>query len=357
MQKLTAQNELCDVVDLDPYGTAVEFLDAALRSLKNGGLLCATFTDAAVLCEASQRGTCFARYGSCSPRKHGMREAGLRVLLYCISQAAVKYRLVITPVLTFFSDFYFRVMVKVKHSPKDCLDLVKKVAVVVSCANCQYHHFQKLMVNAEPGLDKCPVCGSMLRLLGPIWNEAIHDIDFIKAMMEALPKQGAKTERKIVGLLTGIKEEIEAKMPPLGLYAHVMISEIKSNAEKLKILSYQLQIRSTNRAGLNSLGYHVMQSAMEQKLLKTDTPIAIFYDLLKHIKKHKYTELKYMPDNLPADSFRCKILEKEIKLPKEPDYEITEKKAARMPRFFPNPQPNWGPKARAHGTKRYVFRR
>ena len=38
------------IVDLDPYGTAAPFIDAAVQSVTDGGLLCVTCTDLAVLC-------------------------------------------------------------------------------------------------------------------------------------------------------------------------------------------------------------------------------------------------------------------------------------------------------------------
>jgi tRNA (guanine26-N2/guanine27-N2)-dimethyltransferase len=39
-----------DVIDLDPYGTAVPFLESTLNALADGGLIAVTFTDMAVLC-------------------------------------------------------------------------------------------------------------------------------------------------------------------------------------------------------------------------------------------------------------------------------------------------------------------
>jgi tRNA G26 N,N-dimethylase Trm1 len=38
-----------DVVDLDPYGSASFLLEPAMKSIKNGGLMCVTCTDMAVL--------------------------------------------------------------------------------------------------------------------------------------------------------------------------------------------------------------------------------------------------------------------------------------------------------------------
>ncbi len=39
-----------DVVDLDPYGSPATFLDGAVQSICDGGLLLVTCTDMAVLC-------------------------------------------------------------------------------------------------------------------------------------------------------------------------------------------------------------------------------------------------------------------------------------------------------------------
>ncbi len=38
------------IIDLDPYGSPTPFLDAAVQSVADGGLLCITCTDMAVLC-------------------------------------------------------------------------------------------------------------------------------------------------------------------------------------------------------------------------------------------------------------------------------------------------------------------
>ena len=52
-----------DIVDIDPYGGANIFLDAAVQSVKDGGLLCVTCTDMAVLC-GNHPEACFAKYGA-----------------------------------------------------------------------------------------------------------------------------------------------------------------------------------------------------------------------------------------------------------------------------------------------------
>jgi tRNA (guanine26-N2/guanine27-N2)-dimethyltransferase len=50
-----------DVIDLDPYGTAAIFLDSATQAISEGGLLCVTCTDMAVLCGSGAEAG-FAKY-------------------------------------------------------------------------------------------------------------------------------------------------------------------------------------------------------------------------------------------------------------------------------------------------------
>lgn len=52
-----------DVIDLDPYGTAVPFLDSAIQACANGGMICVTFTDLAVLAGAKYD-VCYYKYDS-----------------------------------------------------------------------------------------------------------------------------------------------------------------------------------------------------------------------------------------------------------------------------------------------------
>jgi tRNA (guanine26-N2/guanine27-N2)-dimethyltransferase len=52
-----------DVIDLDPYGSSMPFLESTLSVTGDGGMLCVTFTDMAVLC-AKQPHVCFYKYGA-----------------------------------------------------------------------------------------------------------------------------------------------------------------------------------------------------------------------------------------------------------------------------------------------------
>lgn len=76
-----------DVIDLDPYGTPVMFLDTAVQAVSEGGLLCVTATDMAVLCGSNPE-ACYTKYGSISLKAGYCHEMAIRILLQCIDSHA-----------------------------------------------------------------------------------------------------------------------------------------------------------------------------------------------------------------------------------------------------------------------------
>lgn len=72
-----------DVIDLDPYGSASIFLDGAVQSVVNGGLLCVTCTDMAVLSGKNPE-VCFSRYGSVPNKSNYLHENALRIGAFAI---------------------------------------------------------------------------------------------------------------------------------------------------------------------------------------------------------------------------------------------------------------------------------
>jgi len=102
-----------DVIDLDPYGSAAPFLDGALQSIVDGGLMCITCTDMAAL-GGSHPETCYGRYGAFPVQRSGyLQELALRILLYHVSIIAGRYGRTIRPVLSVGMAFYCRVFVEV----------------------------------------------------------------------------------------------------------------------------------------------------------------------------------------------------------------------------------------------------
>lgn len=67
------KNVLFDIIDLDPYGSVVPFLDAAVESIRDGGLLCITCTDTKVTC-GPDISKCYYYYGTTRSRVQHFNE-------------------------------------------------------------------------------------------------------------------------------------------------------------------------------------------------------------------------------------------------------------------------------------------
>lgn len=106
-----------DVIDLDPYGSASPFLDAAIQAVAEGGLLCITCTDMAVLC-ASYPETCLSKYLSVPVKGEICHEMALRIVLSLAERIASKHKRYIVPIISCSIDFYVRVFIRVFYSPQ-----------------------------------------------------------------------------------------------------------------------------------------------------------------------------------------------------------------------------------------------
>ena len=132
-----------DVIDLDPYGTAIPFLEGTIMSLANNGLLCVTFTDMAVLC-ARQPHVCYYKYGSAPLGKPYCHEQALRMVLYTINTMANKHGKRVEPLLSLTVDFYVRLFIRIKTAPAECHQSIRKYSNILQCTFCESFYLQPL---------------------------------------------------------------------------------------------------------------------------------------------------------------------------------------------------------------------
>jgi len=143
MHAMRANKRLFEVVDLDPYGTAVPFLEGALSCIANNGLLCVTFTDMAVLC-ARKPHVCYYKYGAAPLGKSYCHEMALRMVLYTISTMANKHGKSIEPMISLTVDFYVRLFIRVKDSAIECHKSISRYSTVHQCMSCESFYLQRL---------------------------------------------------------------------------------------------------------------------------------------------------------------------------------------------------------------------
>ncbi|KAG0481384.1 hypothetical protein HPP92_012242 [Vanilla planifolia] len=236
---LTNQKKF-DAVDLDPYGSPSVFLDSAVQSVADGGLLMCTATDMAVLCGGNGE-VCYSKYGSYPLKGKYCHEMALRILLACIESHANRYKRFIVPILSVQMDFYIRVFVRIFTSASAIKNTPLKLSYVYQCIACDSFHLQSVgrtvtknnSMRYAPGFgpivpQDCRDCGKKFNMGGPIWSAPMHDLEWVisilanvKAMKDRYPAYD-----KILSVLTNISEP----MKPLQCKSNtVKIEQLQSN--------------------------------------------------------------------------------------------------------------------------------
>lgn len=139
-----------DVIDLDPYGTAVPFLDAAMHAIKDGGLLCVTCTDAGVWAGSGYPEKAYSLYGGTPTKGFHSHESGLRLILHAIASSAARHGMSTEPLLSLSIDFYARVFLRVHRNANEVKLLAGRTMLVYSCdGGCGAWQTQFLLRNTR----------------------------------------------------------------------------------------------------------------------------------------------------------------------------------------------------------------
>ncbi|XP_072240718.1 tRNA (guanine(26)-N(2))-dimethyltransferase [Leuresthes tenuis] len=348
MYEMRGKKEPYDVIDLDPYGSPSSFLDAAVQAVSEGGLLCLTCTDMAVMAGNSGE-TCYSKYGSVSIKAKYCHEMALRIILHSLDQRAGVYQRYIQPLLSVSADFYIRVFVRVFTGQATVKNSASKQALIYNCVGCGSFHFQRMGRRTSNGKNMkysaatgppvgpvCEHCGQRHQLGGPIWAEPIHDLAFVQRVLSAVSGNPSRfgTSKRIEGMLSMVTEELEDV--PLYYAVDNLSSTIHCNTPPL------LQFRSA----LLHAGHRVSLSHACKNAVKTDASPAVIWDIMRCWEKANPVKREKLSETSPA----FKILSTEPSL--EACFTVREdanpqSRKRHLTRFQENPQAFWGPKARA----------
>nr|CAD1837974.1 unnamed protein product [Ananas comosus var. bracteatus] len=335
-----------DVVDLDPYGSPVAFLDSVVQTLADGGLLMCTATDMAVL-SGGNEGVCFSKYSSYPLKGKYCHEMALRILLACLESHANRHKRYIVPILSVQMDFYIRVFVRIFTSASAMKCSTLKLSYVYQCVGCDSFHMQSLgrvvsknnSVMYAPGFgpivpQECGDCGKKFSMGGPIWSAPIHDQDWLPSVISNISamKDRYPAYERISALLTSVSEELLDV--PLFVNAHSLCSTLKCTSPTMAMF----------RSALIHAGYRVSGSHVDPLALKTDAPMNIIWDIMRcWIKIHP---VKAHAASQPGTIIlsREPILEANFAQPVD---HLSKSRVKKLPRFLPNPERYWGPKSKA----------
>jgi tRNA (guanine26-N2/guanine27-N2)-dimethyltransferase len=272
-----------DVVDLDPYGSPSIFLDSAIQSVTDGGLLMCTATDMAVLCGGNGE-VCYSKYGSYPLRAKYCHEMALRILLASIESHANRYKRYIVPVLSVQMDFYVRVFVRVYTSASAMKNTPLKLSYVYQCIGCDSFHLQPVgrslpknnSVRYLPAIgpvvkQDCNHCGKKYNMGGPIWSAPMHDPEWVTSILNSVKsmKDRYPAYDRISAVLTTVSEELLDV--PLFLSLHNLCATLKCISPSAAMF----------RSAVINANYRISGTHVNPLGMKTDAPMEVIWDIMR----------------------------------------------------------------------------
>lgn len=322
--------ERFDVIDLDPYGTASPFMDAAVQGVKDGGLLCVTCTDAGVWASTGYAEKAFSLYGGVPIKGSHSHEGGLRLILNGLAMSAAKYGLSIEPLLSLSIDFYARTFVRVSRSPAKVKFVAGNTLLHYNCDSGCGAWSNQYLASTKHKLDKkgnpmsyhglaqaptagphCEHCGFKTHLAGPMWGGRLHNPQFIQRILSILPtldKEVYQTVPRIEGMLTTAMEEdldltpsatatatatatAEAETTQDPSYPSIIAKMDPSLKDPypfyfiLGALSKALHCQTPPidefRGAIHSIGYRSTRSHAKPNSIRTDAPWSVVWEIMR----------------------------------------------------------------------------
>jgi len=235
-----------DSIDIDPFGSPVYFLDAAVRSIYNHGIIACTATDTAALCGVFPK-VCYRRYGALPLHGPTMHEVGLRILLGVVCREAAKYDRGIEPLLCYTTDHYHRLYVQIKNGK--------------NAANTSMARYQSI-----PATD-IPLSQGQTTTVGPLWLGNIQKKSMLQALQSLVSVKTLHSRPELWKLLCLLEEEADG--PPFFYTTNDLSSMLKQSPPPLEHIVERLRTK----------GYIVTRTHCTSTGFKTNAPL----DVIKEV--------------------------------------------------------------------------
>ena len=183
IHEFTAQgrpDNLFDIIDLDPFGSPMPYLDDMLRMSNDGAVLMITATDTAVLCGAHTK-ACIKLYGSKPMHNELCKESGIRILINYMIRTAARFNFGVEVLLSVSDRHYMRIFVRVKKGADGAVNSVKECGFATFCTKCHSFSYAK---GLAPVLNRnCANCKANVEGFGPMFLGKLYDEELLEKML------------------------------------------------------------------------------------------------------------------------------------------------------------------------------
>ncbi|MEA2089739.1 MAG: tRNA (guanine(10)-N(2))-dimethyltransferase [Thermoproteota archaeon] len=255
LSRYAAPRKRFDFIDVDPFGSPAPYLDSTVRCLRKGGLLALTATDLAPLCGVHPK-ACVRKYGGKPLRTEYCHELAVRLLIGSLAKSAAKHHFGLKVVFSHSTNHYIRAYAVMEYGSRKADSSVEKMGYVLHCFNCLHRETSEGVFS---GFNKrCPECGGVMSVAGPLWLGEILDKKYCMLMENELGGRKLRQTTRISKLLSQAENEAE------GLTTYYVMDRI---CDKLNIPVPPVK-KVVNE--LKKAGFHAVRTHFNSTGVRTD---------------------------------------------------------------------------------------
>lgn len=240
-----------DWIDIDPYGSPINFIDQSVLKLPRGGTLSITATDTAPLCGAFPR-ACARRYMARPMKGQCTHELGLRILVGNVIRRAAVLDAALYPELAYYQGHFFRSYFRLERGATKASGQLEKIGYV------EWNDKKGFGTSQESPEEK--------NWAGPLWLGDLMDKSLVKEM---LAKSDETMSKATIGLLQALDQELT--QPPYH-YNTDFIARLL-NRRPMKMLD---TLETLRKKGFSASTVHY-----DPKGFKTDAGLKEIINILK----------------------------------------------------------------------------
>ena len=258
------------IVDIDPFGSPSQFLDAAVSSASF--MLGVTATDTAPLCGAHLKSG-MRKYSAVPLNNEFHSEMGLRILIGSMVREAAKFDKGVKPLFSHATRHYVRVYAEILNGAGNADKSLKELGFVSLCPKCGC--FETKNGLAVYMNEFCPECSTPTekqsrKISGPLWLGTFKEADFCDAVLLELETSALNKKEEAFKLLTVCRNEADL---PFFYDQHLLCEKLKISASPMEPFLEKLRAR----------GYTATRTHFSGTSFKTDAPMAEILETLKTI--------------------------------------------------------------------------
>jgi tRNA (guanine26-N2/guanine27-N2)-dimethyltransferase len=219
-----------------------------MRSITHDGIISCTATDTATLCGVYPK-VCQRRYNAVPFHSIVMKEIGLRILLGVLCHEACKYDKGIEPLVSYSTDHYFRIYIKVRNGVPHANDSMSNLQIIKTGEHAGYEQVD--------------------RDIGPLWIGKLQNKRVIQELRTVLFEKQLETKSEVWKLLDLLEEEADA--PSFFYTTDSLASFLKTSPPKMDKFFEKIQ----------KIGYDIFRTHFSTTGFKTDAPKDIIEKVFK----------------------------------------------------------------------------